>query len=162
VIVGVSLCLGILRNILFADRIPWVRPQVQWANRSLDPPPTPKSSPIASGTLEKIELQEALDLFVAGKTLFVDARSKDEFVQGHIAGAINLPVEKARESGLGPVLTGLSLDFPIVTYCDGGNCEASIDLAQLLKEYGYTDVAVFYGGWEQWQKAGYRTAEGAG
>jgi 3-mercaptopyruvate sulfurtransferase SseA len=51
-------------------------------------------------------------------------------------------------------LPKLSKDEEIITYCDGSECETSLLLARELMDLGYTDVKVFFGGWQEWEKAG--------
>ena len=41
-------------------------------------------------------------------------------------------------------------DFPIVIYCDGGECSASKDLKKFLTVFGFTDVYIFPGGIAEW------------
>ena len=42
-------------------------------------------------------------------------------------------------------------DALIITYCSGSECEASLHLARLLVEdYGYTNVEIYFGGWQCW------------
>ena len=41
----------------------------------------------------------------------------------------------------------------IVAYCNGTECDASLMLARLLvKEHGYKNVEIFFGGWQCWDK----------
>ena len=45
----------------------------------------------------------------------------------------------------------------LITYCDGEDCNASIDLAADLKMMGFARVVFFFGGWQEWLTAGYPT-----
>jgi rhodanese-related sulfurtransferase len=60
----------------------------------------------------RIEQKEAVNLVKKHKAVFVDVRPKDAYEQGHIKGAMNIP--------LGEVLQRLN-DLPrgkmIITYC---------------------------------------------
>ncbi|MBZ4413214.1 rhodanese-like domain-containing protein [Myxococcus faecalis] len=69
----------------------------------------------------------------AGATL-VDVRSPEEFADGHLPGAVNIPVgELARRLGeLGPPTT------PVVVYCRSGARSGRAE--RLLKEQGFQDV----------------------
>ena len=42
----------------------------------------------------------------------------------------------------------------IVTYCSGEDCHSSVDLAARLIEFGFENVKIFFGGWEEWNIAG--------
>lgn len=82
-------------------------------------------------------------------TIILDARSPEEFQQGHIPGAKNLPYYEFSDKAPS-VLQGIAFDQEIITYCEGLECSNAEDLAFLLKENGYTKVKVFEGGWEEW------------
>lgn len=107
----------------------------------------------------------ALEQFVAADAaLIVDARDAEEYAEGHIPGAINLPYDEAVTD---PVrLQNLAApDRPIVVYCGGGTCEVSINLAnELYYGAGYPKVAVYMGGFPEWVEKGleveYPDAEG--
>jgi len=105
-----------------------------------------------------IELESAYTAFQDTLTIFFDARNPDAYATGHIAQAINLPVFAFMDSL--PYLETLDLDTPIITYCDGEDCNASIDLAADLKMMGFSKVNFFFGGWLEWTSAGYPIEEG--
>lgn len=79
----------------------------------------------------KIETIRA-DIAAGGQ--LVDVRTQEEFSQGHIAEAINLPVQSMK-SGSMPA-TGK--DMPLYVYCRSGS--RSAQAASLLKDAGYTNV----------------------
>jgi len=76
---------------------------------------------------------EARRLVEAGARL-VDVRTPQEFANGHIPGAVNMPVQDL-ERRMGE-LTGK--DRPIVLYCRSG--ARSSNAARMLKSAGYTEV----------------------
>lgn len=98
---------------------------------------------------EMIELQQALDLFQAGNAVFVDSRHAFDYKLGHILGALNLPLSDYDSSP--EAVRSLPRNKTLVTYCDGAECNSSIELATKLKEAGFSDVRVFFGGWNEWQ-----------
>jgi rhodanese-related sulfurtransferase len=100
-----------------------------------------------------ISLDYAMMKFQSKNTVFLDSRYPEDFKSGHIKGAINLPYEEFEEHAP-KVLPKLSKDEEIITYCDGSECETSLLLARELMDLGYTDVKVFFGGWQEWEKAG--------
>ncbi len=107
----------------------------------------------------QIGLQALKQFFDAGAALIVDAREPDEFVVSHIPGAINVPYDTAVSD---PVLLE-SLNpqrLPIITYCGGGSCELSLNLADELFFAGHDRVAVYIGGFPEWVEAGYPVATG--
>lgn len=110
------------------------------------------------GGPKALGLDRALELYLGGTAVFVDARMPDEFAAGHIPGAVNLPYDDL-ESHL-DVLGFLPEDGLVVTYCDGTECELSLELADELTAMGFNQVRVFFGGWEQWVEAGHDIEEG--
>lgn len=103
-----------------------------------------------------IPLNEAYLAHQNGTALFLDARSHDEYEAGHIFGAVNLPAHALMDSL--PYLENLNPNRLIITYCDGADCNASIDLAANLKLMDFPKVAYFFGGWQEWIDAGYPIA----
>ena len=100
-----------------------------------------------------ITLKQAYNLYVTGKGLFIDARDKWEFAEGHIAGAINIPEYSFENSN--PELKNIPKNAALITYCGGDDCEMSTKLAENLFILGYKKVFIFFGGWNEWLKAGY-------
>ena len=111
-------------------------------------------------TAEEWKPQEIENVFKAkeefdrGKVLFVDARSSDNYDDGHIQGAISLPVGEFDER-IESFLNRYSPDQPIVTYCSGRTCEDSHELAQFLTDAGYTNVRIFIDGFPGWESEGH-------
>jgi rhodanese-related sulfurtransferase len=109
-----------------------------------------QSSPSGSEYLPvMISYEEALALFQAGDALFVDARHEFDYNLGHIKGAINLPLKEFELKK--DRLIDRSKDALLVTYCDGAECNSSIELAAKLRETGFTNVRIFFGGWSEWE-----------
>jgi rhodanese-related sulfurtransferase len=102
----------------------------------------------------RITLADAKQAFDRNEATFIDARSHQEYVAGHIPGALSLPVSgfeaRSREA-----LKRLPRDARIITYCSGESCQSSILLARVLLERGYPRTQVFFGGWHAWSAAGY-------
>jgi rhodanese-related sulfurtransferase len=100
-----------------------------------------------------INLAYAMMKFQSRKTIFLDARYPEDFKAGRIKGAINLPYEESEEYAP-QVLPQLPKEEEIIAYCDGTECESSLLLARDLRELGYENIKVFFGGWQEWLKAG--------
>lgn len=94
---------------------------------------------------------EALNLFQAGTAVFIDARHEFDFKLGHIKGAISLPLKDYDTKKT--VLSAISKDRLIVAYCDGADCNSSIELSVKLWTDGYRNVKIFFGGWREWGTA---------
>ena len=84
---------------------------------------------------------------------FIDARSADEFSEGHIKGAVNIPFYGS-ENYLN-VINSFNKNEIVVTYCSGADCDISILSADELFEMGFKRVYVFIGGIEEWTKNNY-------
>jgi rhodanese-related sulfurtransferase len=135
--------LGLGANVVSPLRIPF-----------LTAPPEP---PTAQDT---VTLMDAEVLWKGGTGFFFDARSPSDYAAGHIAGALNLPVEDFDDHfpQIAPMLTP---DMAIVTYCDGQECELSNRLMVRLCELGYHNVRHLINGWTAWHSAGLLTHTGA-
>jgi rhodanese-related sulfurtransferase len=100
------------------------------------------------------QVADAAKIFYDGDTLFLDARSTEDYQSGHIPGAISLPVGQFDEQ-IESFLNQYPPDQPIVSYCSGRTCEDSHHLAQLLLDVGFSEVRVFINGFSGWEAAGY-------
>lgn len=106
---------------------------------------------------DKIEIKDvtrARQIFDRGDVLFVDARPRDNYDGGHISGAVSLPLGQFDEF-IDAFLERHPIDQPIVTYCSGRTCEDSHNLAQLLMDFGFSDVKVFIDGYPGWVAEGH-------
>jgi len=98
--------------------------------------------------LEAIALKDLLERMQMDDTLVLDVRPQDEFEQGHLPGALNIPLD-VLESRLGELPPGRH----IVAYCRGQYCVLSAEAVQALRAGGY-DARRFEAGFDGWQKAG--------
>lgn len=108
--------------------------------------------PSAFDTPVAIKLARAYELFNSG-VKFIDARPVEEFAEGHIKDAVNIPFYQSEQYE--DVLSKINKDEILVTYCSGEDCDLSIMLGDELFEKGYTKVYIFFGGWNDWLDAGY-------
>lgn len=103
--------------------------------------------------LVPITLADARRAFDENSAIFVDSRSEEEYAEGHIPGAVNLPWVEL--DTLNPdLLDRIPGGLEIITYC-GESCESSAELAEALVGLGYTEVKVLLNGWPLWVEAGY-------
>jgi rhodanese-related sulfurtransferase len=107
----------------------------------------------ATGERMDISLEEAEKLFFTHAAVFIDARSAEDYAQGHIRDARSLPWQDV-DLNFMAVTADLELTTAIVTYCDGETCELSHDLALFLRDAGFTNTRVLVNGWTVWQQAG--------
>ncbi len=93
----------------------------------------------------KISAEQAKARMDSGDApLVIDVRTAEEYAEGHIAGAVLLPLAQIDES-VQELLT--DKDAELLVYCRSGN--RSRAAAQLLVDMGYTNVHDFGGvnGW---------------
>jgi rhodanese-related sulfurtransferase len=104
--------------------------------------------------LEIGDVTLAKKLYDSQKFVFVDARSRDDYDEGHISGAVSLPVGQFDEK-IETFLEQYPPEKAIITYCSGRTCEDSHRLTQLLLAFGYTEINVFIDGYPGWEAEGY-------
>lgn len=96
-----------------------------------------------------ISLEDAYNIYLSGTAVFIDAREQEEYDEGHIKGALNLPFEWWDDYWMDvePYLTPVD---EIVVYCGGLDCELSLFAARELDYLGYKKSYIFFGGWQKW------------
>lgn len=113
-------------------------------------PSKPKAAPSAAIVPPSmIHLPAVKTLYDSGTAVFIDARHAFDYNLGHIRGAVSLPLAEfdQRKSSV----DSLPRDRILVTYCDGIDCNSSIELAAKLYEAGFSGVRIFFAGWTEWQ-----------
>ena len=79
------------------------------------------------------DIKSAKKIYDSKKAIFVDARSRENYEDGHIKGAVSLPVCQF-DLLIEQFMQKYPLSQFIVTYCSGRACEDSHRLAQALFE----------------------------
>jgi cysteine synthase/rhodanese-related sulfurtransferase len=87
-----------------------------------------------------------------GRSCVIDVRPNDQYREGHIPGAYNMPLRELGEDR--SVLPG-DFDTPILSVCQRGN--ASLSGVLVLKSLGYRDVKSIVGGTLAWREKGFDT-----
>jgi rhodanese-related sulfurtransferase len=92
--------------------------------------------------------REELHARIAGhnRPVLVEALGAGFYADAHLPGAINIPPGQVKR--LAPALLP-DRAATIVVYCTG-SCSSADAVARLLEELGYTTVAVYAGGKEDW------------
>ncbi len=83
--------------------------------------------------------------------VILEALGRGYFASGHLPGAQALPPEELAR--LAPELAP-DRGKSIVVYCASKTCRNSHQAAQWLANHGYTDVAVYAGGKQDWTENG--------
>ncbi|MDR2463477.1 MAG: rhodanese-like domain-containing protein [Verrucomicrobiales bacterium] len=82
----------------------------------------------------------------------IDARERLFFLDGHVAGAVNLP---RREFDARAVESwSAARDRVVVVYCSDRDCTDSAWVAGELARLGFSRVRVLDGGWSEWRAQG--------
>ena len=102
------------------------------------------------GIVKEINKRQFTALMNAGPYYLIDARTPEAFAKGHIKNANNIYGAEA-ESRIPDILDQVPRDRVILIYCDGGECELSHHVADVLKSFGYGPIFIFTGGWAEWQ-----------
>ena len=110
--------------------------------------------------VDLISLEEAWTMFQSNGGVFIDARSQEEYEKGRIPGAVLLNTDNFEED-ITALMGIIPVDLRVITYCSGSGCESSLEVSGLLKEVGYSDIKLFHGGWQHWQKAGHPVETGS-
>jgi rhodanese-related sulfurtransferase len=100
-----------------------------------------------------LSLEDAYNLYLGAKAIFLDTREPYEYEEGHIRRAINFPFEQW-DAYWDTVKPSLDSTKEIVAYCGGLDCELSLFMARELKQMGYRKSYIFFGGWQKWKDAG--------
>jgi len=93
------------------------------------------------------------ELRTASNVVIIDVRSPEEFAQSHVAGAINMPLDRPTRQA-----SELRRDVPLVTVCGKGGARSEQAAAQ-LRACGFSSVRSLCGGTQAWmQSCRYRWA----
>ena len=114
----------------------------------------------ATGKDMIIAVEQAVEFYDTREAVFVDARSPEEYAAGHIAGAVNVPLEDVH-THIGAFFNRVpERETIVITYCDGETCSLSEDLALFLQNSGYMNVRVIINGWSVWKERGFPISGG--
>ena len=96
-----------------------------------------------------VSAEEVIDLVLSNPDLIIiDSRKKTEYLQGHIEGAINILNTRLNREELERLSPDKSSS--ILFYCNGTRCLRSSDSIKKAKEWGYSKLIWFRGGWKEW------------
>jgi rhodanese-related sulfurtransferase len=108
--------------------------------------------PYAPDTIQDVMIvsaEETIDMILENPDLIViDSRKKTEYQQGHIEGAINILNTKLKQADLENISPDKSKE--ILFYCNGARCLRSTDSIKKAKNWGYSNLIWFRGGWKEW------------
>jgi rhodanese-related sulfurtransferase len=98
--------------------------------------------------MEPISREELLKRSQAGLVTILDVRPTDEFAQGHVPHALNIPL-----NDLNARLAELDPNQEIVAYCRSTYCVLSFEAVAALRARGYK-ARRLEDGFPEWKAAG--------
>lgn len=98
--------------------------------------------------LEPILRNELLQRVREGSVLVLDVRPAEEYLAGHVAGAINLPLSELENH-----LDELDSNQEVVAYCRGPHCVLAYEAVEKLREKGFK-ARRMQDGMPEWRLAG--------
>lgn len=98
--------------------------------------------------LEPVPAKELLERARHGLVTVIDVRPPEEYAQGHIAGALNVPLDQLRRQ-----LRQLPRDREVVAYCRGPWCVLSYEAVARLRQAGIP-ARRLEDGLPEWRRAG--------
>lgn len=102
----------------------------------------------ARDALEPVSRKDLVARLDEESVTVLDVRPEDEFVAGHLPGALNIPV-----SDLQRRLGELPSDREVIAYCRGPYCVMSFEAVAALRARGYL-VRRLEDGYPEWKAAG--------
>lgn len=102
----------------------------------------------ARDELEPVSRHELVERLRSGTATVLDVRPEDEFRQGHLPGALNIPLAQLERR-----LAELPVTQEIVAYCRGPWCVLSFEAVAALRQQGYR-ARRLEEGFPEWKVAG--------
>jgi 3-mercaptopyruvate sulfurtransferase SseA len=136
ILIGALLGAGV--NAVRSDGLAWYVPK----NEIYRPPPPPDDPDL------KITREDVLQASQSGR-IIIDARNEEKYRNGHVPGALNIPSHSVQDN-IDRVFAYAGPNDYVLVYCGGAECEDSHTVADAMKANGYTNVHIYYGGWQKW------------
>jgi rhodanese-related sulfurtransferase len=95
--------------------------------------------------LQPVRREELLKMARRGEAVVIDVRPAEEYAAGHIAGAVNLPID-----ALPRFLKKLPKEQEIVAYCRGPYCMLAFEAVEKLRKKGFR-ARRLEDGFPEWQ-----------
>lgn len=105
--------------------------------------------------LEPVPREELLRRARSRDVVVLDVRPREEYVAGHIAGALSMPLVELKRR-----LADLPAGKTIVAYCRGPYCILAAEAVRLLRRRGFNAVRLA-DGFPEWRDAGLPTEAAA-
>jgi rhodanese-related sulfurtransferase len=106
------------------------------------------------GALEAVDNEELVRRVRAGEVTLLDVRPHEEYLAGHIPGALSVPL-----ADLASRLGELRKRRDVVAYCRGPYCVMALDAVDLLRRKGFRAHRLEHGV-PEWRARGWRVESG--
>lgn len=100
-----------------------------------------------------VSAQQAKQLWLDGAT-FIDTRKDSDWEAGRVPSALHINIKKPEFSAYN-IQQYISLDTPVVSYCNAEKCHRAANGAKKLVSFGFTKVYYYRDGFPSWKNAGY-------
>ncbi|MBX3044488.1 MAG: rhodanese-like domain-containing protein [Ignavibacteriae bacterium] len=155
IILVVSIAIGLLYNSSQPKPLPLIYKKKELAQISDDllfnsANGSSFSSDISLKDEATVTYEQMLKIVASDDFVIVDARSSDFHEKNKIGNAINIFPYDDESEVMNKVLD-LPSEKTIIVYCDGGNCDSSHKIAEILINFGYK-THIYSGGWDEWSK----------
>lgn len=104
-----------------------------------------------NGHVREIAMDKAIEKHRSVRALFVDTRSPEDYLAGHIRGALNLP-DHHFDEWVGDFLSKTDPDTEVIAYCDGEDCPLGRNVAEKLCQLGFTRASYLTNGLSKWRE----------
>lgn len=85
--------------------------------------------------MEPVNRDELLKRVIKGDVTVLDVRPVEEYVAGHIPGALSVPLGRLKE-----ILVELPVDQEVVAYCRGPYCVLAVQAVEILRAEGFNAI----------------------
>ncbi len=100
-------------------------------------------------SLEPISREELRERCAKGMVTVLDIRPTEEYVSGHIPGAINVPLKDIEKC-----IADLPRGRDVIAYCRGSYCVLAFEAVAILRERGF-EARRLEEGYPEWKAAGF-------
>jgi len=108
----------------------------------------------ARGALEPVDNDELVRRIRHGDVTLIDVRPSEEYIAGHIPGAISVPL-----ADLPTRVKALPKRREVIAYCRGPYCVMALDAVDLLRRQGFRAQRLEHGV-SEWRAFGWRIESG--
>lgn len=103
-------------------------------------------SNIPEGFLAVGKINAFKEMLENANPVLIDVREEGEYAEGHIPGAINIPIRTLAQN-----LDKIPTDQPVMVYCASGHRAGMATVS--LQALGYSNVKAYPPGWKGWSAA---------